>query len=64
VADAAVMPYLETVNAALRTVSDAVVDTSNLLLSDNIHYDGESTISLGRLLASKVSSDLTKGPSA
>lgn len=49
--DFGLMPYLETVNQALRAHSDAVVETQNLTLSDTIHYDGLSTLQLGRDLA-------------
>jgi hypothetical protein len=45
------MPCLETVNQALRNNSDAIVETRGLTLSDHIHYDGPSTLQLGRDLA-------------
>ena len=45
------MPYAHVVNEALQNVSDATVNTTTLTLSDNVHYDGESQIRLGREMA-------------
>ena len=45
------IPFLTTVNSALRSVSDEVVETKHFTLSDQIHYDGESSLQLGRNLA-------------
>jgi len=57
-------PHHSIVNAALRAVSDAVVDTSNYTLSDSIHYDGASTLRLGphgRALLASVAGALRRG---
>ena len=55
------MPYAHLVNRALTAVAHAVVDTTNLTLSDSIHYDGASLTMLGEELGRRASIRLSGG---
>ena len=49
------VPYVQIVNTALSKASDDVIDTSDLAtMSDNLHYSGDSQISLGERLGARV----------